>query len=244
MRINVFLSSLLIFNGVKLSDAIPQIATAKDCSEAPSPIIGCTKTDPPFIAVTYPDGPLKCGYPLTIEQASKEPLLSAIIDEPNDYYTILLVDTSDSFMHPILHYGATNVLGSDLLQQFNLTEANPFSAYRGPAPPSYIPGIRCQQFNYEWLVSKQSSFADAPPVVDGNTKFNYTGYLNAVNATMLSSTYFSSGFCVKDVNDMSSGDESCDESGDNPGNTGTSGTSAISTMSFTALTMVALALLL
>ena len=147
-------------------------------------------------------------------------------------------------MHPILHYGATNVLGSDLLQQFNLTEANPFSAYRRPAPPSFIPGIRCQQFNYEWLVSKQSSFADAPPVVNGNTNFNYTGYLDDVNATMLSSTYFTSGFCVKDMNDMSSGDDNCDKIGDTPGNTDTSGTSAISTMSFTALTMVALALLL
>lgn len=130
------------------------------------------------------------------------------------------------------------------MQQFNLTEANPFSAYRGPSPPAFIPGIRCQQFNYEWLVSKQFSFADAPPVVDDNKNFNYTGYLDAVNATMLSSAYFSSGFCVKDLNDMSSGAESCDESDDILGNDGTSGASAISTMSFTALTMVALALLL
>jgi hypothetical protein len=200
--------------------AIAQIATAEDCSEAPSPIIGCIKTDPPFIAVTYDDDAnppgtfsLKCGDPLTIDQASNAPTLSVIVDQPTDYYTILLVDTSDSFLHPILHYGATNVLGFDLLQ-FSLSELSNFSSYRGPAPPAYIPGIQSQQFNYEFIVSKQSSLADNPPVVQGNTQFNYTEYLNNVNATMISATYFSSGFCVKNINETASGDGNSGDEGD------------------------------
>jgi hypothetical protein len=133
-----------------------------------------------------------------LDQASQEPRISVIVEQPGDFYTILLVDTTDSFLHPILHYGATNVPGSKLFK-LSLSDANPFSAYRGPSPQSYIPGIQSQHFIYEWIVSKQNAFVEEPPIVESTTQFNFRKYLEDVNATLVSSTYFSSGFCVRSI---------------------------------------------
>jgi hypothetical protein len=191
--------SFLLFLARTADGAIfPHIASAQRCTNNPTPVIGCIKNDPPFVVVTYPAGNFKCGSALTLEQASQEPKISVIVEQPTDFYTILLVDTTDSFLHPILHYGATNVRGSDLLQ-LTLSDAEPFSVYRGPSPPTYIPGIESQHFIYEWIVSKQNSFVDEPPLVESTTQFDYQKYLKDVNATLVASTYFSSGFCVDEL---------------------------------------------
>jgi len=176
----------------------PHIATAHRCTNNPTPVIGCIRNDPPFVVVTYPAGNFKCGSALTLDQASQEPRISVIVQQPTDFYTILLVDTTESFLHPILHYGATNVRGSELLQ-LTLSEAEPFSAYRGPSPPTYIPGIESQHFIYEWIVSKQNSFVEDTPLVESTTQFDFQKYLKDVNATLVASTYFSSGFCVEEL---------------------------------------------
>lgn len=180
----------------------PHIATAQRCTNNPTPLIGCIKNDPPFVVVTYPAGNFKCGSALTLEQASEEPKISVIVEQPTDFYTILLVDTTDSFLHPILQYGATNVRGSDLLQ-LTLSDAEPFSSYRGPSPPTYIPGIQSQHFIYEWIVSKQFSFVEEPPIVESTTQFDFQKYLEDVNATLVGSTFFSSGLCVDELQQVS-----------------------------------------
>lgn len=181
----------------------PEIATAQGCTNHPTPVMGCIKNDPPFVIVTYPAGNFRCGSALTLEQASKEPKLSVLVEQPSDFYTILLVDTTDSFLHPILHYGATNLRGSDLLQLDVSNSTLAFAKYRGPSPPSYIPGIESQHFIYEWIVSKQDAYVPEPPLVESFTQFDYNQYLNDVNATLVTSTYFSSGFCVREMGDDS-----------------------------------------
>mmetsp|Transcript_16371 Transcript_16371/g.18661 ORF Transcript_16371/g.18661 Transcript_16371/m.18661 type:complete len:193 (-) Transcript_16371:424-1002(-) len=170
------------------------IATSEDCDDAPSPVIGCTNTA--TISVTYPDGALGCGDPLTLDQSAKPPVLTASIEQKeDDYYTVLFVDTAESFVHPILHFGATNIPSGDLFM-LNVTDANPFSAYRGPfsfgVDPSFSIPVE-QLFNYEWIVAKQYSKIDNPPVVAGNIMFNYFAFLEGMNATMIASTYLYTG---------------------------------------------------
>jgi len=180
------------------------LVTAEDCTVITPVVIGCTNTDPPInFVVTYPTGELECEDILDIEQAAIEPTVSVRtenIDDSatNEFYTLLLVDTTaDSPMHPILHFGASNIVAADMTdKELILADTDPFSAYRGPAPPSFL---QTQIYNYEWILAKQDGFVDAPPSVGGNTNFDYESYLNGVNSTILTTKYFSSGNCVRKV---------------------------------------------
>ena len=125
--------------------------------------MGCLNNeDPGVFTVTYPDVHLQCKFALTLEQSGKEPTVSLVDDSDgtgtgdDDFFTIILVDTADSFVHPILHYGASNVKGSDLIGELVLANANPFSGYRGPSPPQGMAGTDILLANYEWIVAKQA----------------------------------------------------------------------------------------
>ena len=160
--------SSLSDNGVVVVDAagevevVAPIAEASDrCTNIQTPALGCLNNeDPGVFTVTYPDVHLQCKFALTLEQSGKEPTVSLVDDSDgtgdDDFFTIILVDTADSFVHPILHYGASNVKGSDLIGELVLANANPFSGYRGPSPPQGMAGTDILLANYEWIVAKQA----------------------------------------------------------------------------------------
>mmetsp|Transcript_10932 Transcript_10932/g.16111 ORF Transcript_10932/g.16111 Transcript_10932/m.16111 type:complete len:268 (-) Transcript_10932:178-981(-) len=183
----------------------PIAEASERCTNIQTPALGCLNDeDPPVFTVTYPDVNLKCKFALTLEQSAKEPTVS-LVDSTgtgdDDFYTIMLVDTADSFVHPILHYGASNVRGSDLAGELVLADANPFSGYRGPSPPKGLPGTESLLANYEWIVAKQEAFVEASdlPVIENNIKFGYEDYLADVKGNILSAMYFSSGYCVDEI---------------------------------------------
>ena len=187
------------------NDVDPIAEVSERCTNIQSPVLGCRNHEsPPVFTVTYPDVDLQCKFALTLEQSAKEPTLS-LVDSAgtadDDFYTIILVDTADTFVHPILHYGASNVRGSDLAGELVLADANPFSAYRGPSPPAGIPGTESLLANYEWIVAKQEAFVEASdlPTIESNINFGYEDYLLDVKGDMLSTMYFSSGFCVDEI---------------------------------------------
>ena len=171
------------------------------CTNVSPPVLGCDSDE--NVVVTFPNaaGQIQCGSALTLEQAGEEPTLSFVGASSTLFYTILLVDTSVSFVHPVLHYGASNVPGSDLTTGLMLAEASPFSEYRGPNPPVFFPS---DSFNYEWIVAEQNLLVQDLPSVEKNTNFNYTAYLDDVGASTFSTLYFSSGFCVVDENPSAS----------------------------------------
>ena len=198
----LFFVILLLHVVCNVAWASEQFATSEDCSSMLDPVLGCTNSGPPtpIFTVTYPAGEIQCASSLTIGQAALEPTLSladSFLDS-SKFYTVLLVDTGNSAIHPILHYGASNIVGGDL-SPLEPSAVSPFSDYRGPNPPSYVPGIENQLFNYEWIVAEQDSFVENLPSVFGTVMFSYNDYLAGVGATTLSTMYFSSGFCVKEV---------------------------------------------
>ena len=88
-----------------------------------------------------------------------------------------------------MHYGASNVRGSDLAGELVLADANPFSAYRGPSPPAGIPGTESLLANYEWIVAKQEAFVEASdlPIIESNINFGYEDYLLDVKGDIVTS---------------------------------------------------------
>lgn len=188
------------------------VATSEDCTIFIPVVIGCTTNTNSTVldlVVTYPTGELECGDILSVGQAGIEPTVSIIrtedsdadtsvmMDDDGSYYTLLLVDTTaDSDMHPILHFGASNIPSADIYDLV-LADVDPFSPYRGPAPPSFL---TTQVYNYEWILAKQDvGFLDALPNVGGTINFDYESYLDGVGGTVLITKYFSSGNCVRDL---------------------------------------------
>jgi hypothetical protein len=103
--------------------------------------------------------------------------------------------------HPIIHFGAVNIAGSDLQEGFDLGTSLAFSIYRGPMPPRFlwfVRRFRKQLFNYEWMVVEQSSTRDDPKLTS-NIRFDYTAFLNepATAEAPVTSSFFRSGFCVR-----------------------------------------------
>lgn len=204
MKILLLAVSFALSQAHEAVDLIAELSA--NCTIIETPVLGCTNTDPGIFSVTYPDGEIQCKAALTLEQSAKEPTLS-LADNDNvtddDYFTILLVDTAQSFFHPIIHFGASNIPGSSLTgnQELVLADATPFIAYRGPQYIPGIPGIDNRLAHYEWIVAKQDSFVETPdlPVIEGSTNFEYNDYLASVNGTALSTLYFSSGFCVQEI---------------------------------------------
>jgi len=174
------------------------MATSEKCAGGASVVLGCNEGESPLLDVTYPSGEIGCGFAMTLNQSALEP--TVVLDDDGEdedvLYTLLLIDTQVSFIHPIIHYGAVNVASSG--DNITLSDLDVFSSYRGPSPPSYIPGIQSQLFNYEWIVAKQSSILEVPTLFS-NVNFDYVNFLTESNATIQLTKYFSSGFCVEEL---------------------------------------------
>merc|ERR1711966_649719 len=119
--------------------------------------------------VAYDQVQVDCGDAIALTTASNTVPVIHVAEESNSinadaYYSLLLVDTSNSMVHPILHYGAVNIPGAMLLDAEGLAlmeEAivdqggSIFSDYRPPSPPSptdpwATPNIEQQLFAYEF----------------------------------------------------------------------------------------------
>lgn len=197
----------LTFTSQSHVSAARAVATSENCTSVLGPSLGCINAT--SFTVTYPAGELQCGATLTLGQSALEPTVTlheSSTDSDNIFYTVLLVDTGVSDFHPILHYGASNIPSDDFLHKpLNLSASSPFSSYRGPSPPAFLPGIQDVLFqNYEWIVAVQTGFVENEdlPVVEGNILFGIEDYLEGVSASMVGVSYFSSGFCVKEIEVM------------------------------------------
>ena len=180
------------------------LSNTNECTTSNPVVLGCTNTEPPInFKVTYPTvGEMNCEDILSIDQAGQEPTVSIRTEDgmTNEevYYTLLLVDTTpNSPVHPILHYGASNIPSSSIVDtELVLSSVNPFSNYRGPAPPAIF---QKQSFNYEWILAEQESFVSELSFSSSNINFDYISYLEDVNSEILTTQYFSSGFCIKET---------------------------------------------
>ena len=69
---------------------------------------------------------------------------------------LLLVNTDESMpVGPILHFGAVNIAGVDLISGYNASSAF-FNVYRGPDPPAYFPASYSNWFTYVWVLMEQT----------------------------------------------------------------------------------------
>lgn len=102
-------------------------------------------------------------------------------------------------VHPILHFGASNVDGAVLQGGLDLSTVETFSAYRGPDPPvfiNFVPILRRRLFNYEWIVVEQAGVLPEPSL-SGNTNVDYLALLDVNGGAAPAkqwTAYFSSGF--------------------------------------------------
>lgn len=170
-----------------------------DCSDRPTPDFAC-QANSSALEVTYPvTGISTCGIIYPLEEPQPTPTLSVLVDLPGEnFYTVLLVDTSTS----ILHFGAVN-WNSSFLETGNIDldgAPNVFSDYRGPSPPWFLQllssNIYRSLFNYEWmLIEQQSGQRDVPQSVT-NFGFDYKEFIGS--DPVILNSYFSSGFCVKE----------------------------------------------
>ena len=202
---NLFLQKtlmVLVYTCLSFVPVVESFGENKTCEKPEMPKLGCTNETLEF-KVVYPNGTMSCGDAISIGDAASPPTVTVMSDEMNradEYYTLLLVDTSSSAMHPILHYGAVNIPGTNLTAGMDLAEStnvDVFSMYRGPNPPAYVPGIKTKQFNYEYILAVQG-FRKVDPITNftSNIRFNYTKFISDRNSTIIRTMYFSSGFCV------------------------------------------------
>jgi hypothetical protein len=161
--------------------------TQSMCDESLTAPVSLPCPDPTQLRMAYNGSYVDCGSIISVEDASMVPtirvdninIFDSIIDDPdnNALYTLILVDTSDTPVHPILHYGAVNIPGLLLLNGFALDNndnnndnsnsdgdgdngINIFSNYRGPNPPKSddfwsTPATQKTLFVYEYMLSLQ-----------------------------------------------------------------------------------------
>lgn len=197
------------------------------CDESLSAPVILPCPDPALLRMSYVSkGSVDCGGALSLEQASISPRIKAdpSIVDADALYSLILVDTTSTEevssilpslgVHPILHYGAVNIQGSYLLGGLSLDRSDNmdvFSAYRGPSPPQptdlwATPGVENTLFAYEYMLSAQP--LDEEPLEvpdldsDGVLRFDYEAFFDETVGVgfgnLTSSTYFVSGWCVKE----------------------------------------------
>jgi hypothetical protein len=231
-----------------------ETASIVNCDESltSSVVFECPTDDPSTVLMAsyVSRGSIDCGGALSIEQAAIAPKIKVTTNgegedsnnnaiDPNGLYTLLLVDTTalggalgifdgkaqQSFVHPILHYGAVNIEGSALIAGLSLdlqrTDGSSlldvFSSYRGPNPPQpsdpwAIPQIEDTLFVYEYMLGMQqtqsgggdnnngTALVDIPIDIE-NTQFDYESFFDEVGVDFSNtiSTYFVSGWCVEEI---------------------------------------------
>ena len=206
-----FLLALIVTTSSQASAA--QFASDDACDpRLTSPVAyGCTATSDE-LSVDYPAlGEIQCGAALTISQSSAVPFVRGRTADPAKLYSLLLVDTTVAppgvpfSPHPVLHFGAVNIPGGDLIGGLSLDDDSSnsfdiFSAYRGPSPPppSFVPGIENQLFRYEYMLAEQADGGGPVdvPALESNANFDYGAFLADNTSDEVVSTYFGSGYCV------------------------------------------------
>lgn len=138
-----------------------------------------------------------------------------------------IVGTQPPFLpFPIIHYGAMNIPGDVLIDGMSLDKfhydatgirVQPFLSYVDPKPseelskvqPDYVPpDLNTRAFNYEFILGEQSRERDVP-LMDKNTNWEFIGFLKRSIGGLgdpVASTYFSTGYCVKDIIEEGSSD--------------------------------------
>lgn len=202
--------------------------TTTGCDESLTAPLVLDCPNPDLLKMSYVSrGSIDCGGTLTVDQAALSPSIKAdpSIVEEDGLYSLVLVDTTtmisttDTFfslesVHPILHYGAVNIQGSTLLEGLSLDQTDGldvFSAYRGPSPPKpnsvgATPGVENTLFLYEYMLGFQAQDdvpIEVPELVDGSIlRFDYEAFfeesVGVGLSNLTSSTYFVSGWCVKE----------------------------------------------
>ena len=191
-------------------------STISSCDDAlGSPVVfGCSDNTLEF-TFSSASGNQQCGSAVTGTQAANAPAIKLEDPEEDALYTVLLVDTAVSAVHPILHFGAVNVEGSSLKDGLSLTEIASFKAYHGPAPPAVgtVPGIEKVPFTYEFVIATQLDSVEEP-VLDTPINFDYESFLlENTDGEEMASSYFTTGHCVV----LSTATESKDQSGSSGG---------------------------
>jgi|SaaInl74LU_5_DNA_1037368.scaffolds.fasta_scaffold05570_3 hypothetical protein len=173
-------------------------STISTCDNAlASPVVfGCQLDN--FLELSFQVGIQQCGAALTIEQTANAPAIKVTSASEEALYTVLLIDTAVSEVHPIQHFGAVNVEGSSLKAGTNLDDIASFKPYHPPAPPSpeMIPGVENVPFTYELVIAPQVDSTE-DPVFDTPINFDYKSFLaeNTSGENMVTS-YFFTGHCV------------------------------------------------
>lgn len=218
---------VVLAEGRAASSLLPSTTTT--CDESLTAPIARPCPDPDLLKMSYVSrGSVDCGGALRLEQAAISPSIKAdpSIVDPGGLYSLVLVDTttttavtegffSPESAHPILHYGAVNIQGSTLLQGLSLDRTDRldvFSSYRGPNPPQpnsegATPGIENALFAYEYMLAAQpqnDAPIEVPELADGSVvRFDYEAFFEETVGVgfnnLTSSTYFVSGWCVKEI---------------------------------------------
>jgi len=207
-------------------------STKPNCDESlTAPVkLPCPAT--PQIMVSYDESTIDCGEALSVEDAASVPTVRVVADiEDESVYSLLLVDTSESPVHPILHYGALNIQGSLLKEGFVLDNKNVtiFSSYRGPNPPKpdemwSTPQTQQTLFVYEYMLSKQpNGLMSGGDLLGMSTmSFDYEAFFeetigSSFDESNIMSTYFRSGRCNFDNDkETASSNDILIDSFDNP----------------------------
>lgn len=172
------------------------IASARSCRAEPEPDgdYSCD-CEGSVLNVAYGSTIIGCSAPLAVKQAQTPPVITYSADNAK-LYTLLLVNTDRSIpVAPILHFGAVNVPGADLLQGYDASSAS-FNAYRGPDPPAFFTDSYRNWFTYVWVLLEQTGSLSEPNV-PSNVFFDIEAFrLGLGLPTPVASAAFISGFCV------------------------------------------------
>ena len=188
--------------------------------------------------LTFNDVKVECGQALSLETVGSIPKFHYEGAEPDELYTLLMVDTTGIdpnvgtqapyLPFPLLHYGAVNIPGDAVANGVSLdtsyeletgARAFPFVSYQKPIPASQLtkevfpgqetPPIETRAINYEFMLGKQR-YKRENPNIDLLKNWEFIGFLkrNVADTTNIISTYFTTGYCVKDINDNEAADGS------------------------------------
>jgi len=177
--------------------------------------------------VTFDSVRVDCASAVSLNVTSSIPTFYYPDAEPDALYTLLMMDTTridpivgtqPPFLpFPIIYYGAMNIPGDVLpggmsMDKFHYDSAgvrvNPFWQYTKPVPAEEIarpqpdftpPPLDTRAFNYEFILGKQRSEKDDPNI-DTRENWEFVGFLKrTIFGNPVASTYFSTGYCVKDI---------------------------------------------
>eukprot|EP00571_Detonula_confervacea_P011877 CAMPEP_0172302440 /NCGR_PEP_ID=MMETSP1058-20130122/4134_1 /TAXON_ID=83371 /ORGANISM="Detonula confervacea, Strain CCMP 353" /LENGTH=950 /DNA_ID=CAMNT_0013012913 /DNA_START=91 /DNA_END=2943 /DNA_ORIENTATION=- len=186
--------------------------------------------------VTFDDIQIDCGAALSLNQTESTPKFYYPDAEKDALYTLLLIDTTGidpivgtqpPFLpFPIIHYGAMNIPGDVLIDGMSMgkfhydstgVRVQPFVEYQKPIPSEELskvsqpgmetPDLNTRAFNYEFMLGKQS-YEKTDPLMDLYTNWEFVGFMKRnVDVLNIVSTFISTGYCVKDIEEGAFGSD-------------------------------------